>query len=71
MSAVEIGVLLAIALFAALLVPYLYKEIRRGKANLGRRLPLGASEPHPGTRANPAPGHPDGQSDPWQATHRP
>jgi hypothetical protein len=67
MSAVEMGILIALVLFAGLMLPYLYKEIRRGKADLGRRLPLGASEPRPGTRGNPAPGHPDGQSDPWQS----
>jgi hypothetical protein len=58
------GVLIAVVLAAALLVPYLYKEIRRGKVRLGPRLPAGASEPHPGRRGDPAPGHPDAQSDP-------
>lgn len=65
MSPVEIGVLIAVALMAALLVPYVLKEIRRGKANLGPRLPAGASEPHPGRRGDPAPGHPDAQADPY------
>jgi hypothetical protein len=69
MSAVEMGTLIVIALFAGLLVPFLYKEIRRGKIDPGRKWPIGASETRPGTRRNPAPGHPDGQSDPWQATH--
>ena len=66
MSSVEIGVLIVVALAAALLVPYLLKEIRRGKVNLGPRLPDGASEPHPGRRGDPAPGHPDAQSDPYE-----
>jgi hypothetical protein len=65
MSSVEIGVLIALALAAALLVPYLFKEIRKGKARLGPQLPRGASEPHPGRRGDPAPGHPDAQSDPY------
>jgi hypothetical protein len=65
MSSVEIGVLIAIALAAALLVPYLFNEIRKGKVNLGPRLPDGASEPHPGRRGDPAPGHPDAQADPY------
>jgi hypothetical protein len=65
MSAVELGIVIAVALAALLLAPYLYKEIRRGKATLGPRLPDGASEPHPGRRGNPAPGHPDAQSDPY------
>ena len=59
------GILIAVALAAALLVPYLIKEIRKGKVNLGPRLPDGASEPHPGRRGDPAPGHPEAQSDPY------
>jgi hypothetical protein len=66
MSSVEIGVVIAIALAAALLVPYLLKEIRKGKVSLGARFPDGASEPHPGRRGDPAPGHPDAQSDPYE-----
>jgi len=66
MSSVEIGIVVAIALAAALLVPYLLKEIRKGKVILGPRLPDGASEPHPGRRGDPAPGHPDAQSDPYE-----
>ena len=65
MSAVEIGIVIAVALAAALLVPFLLKEIRKGKLSLGPRLPDGASEPHPGRRGDPAPGHPDAQSDPY------
>jgi hypothetical protein len=65
MSSVEIGVIIAVVLAAALLVPYLFKEIRKGKVNLGPRLPVGASEPHPGRRGDPAPGHPDAQADPY------
>jgi hypothetical protein len=59
------GILIALALAAALLVPYLLKEIRKGKVSLGPRLPDGASEPHPGRRGNPAPGHPEAQADPY------
>jgi hypothetical protein len=66
MSAIALGgILVCIALAAALLVPYLFEEIKRGKVNLGPRIPDGASEPHPGRRGNPAPGHPDAQSDPY------
>lgn len=66
MSAIALGgILVCIALAAALLVPYLFEEIKRGKVNLGPRIPDGASEPHPGKRGNPAPGHPDAQSDPY------
>ena len=67
MSSVEIGVLIAIALAAVLLVPYLFKEIRKGKVSLGPRVPDGAGEPHPGRRGDPAPGHPDAQADPYDA----
>ena len=59
------GILIAVVLAAALLVPYLLKEIRKGKVSLGPRLPDGASEPHPGRRGNPAPGHPEAQADPY------
>ena len=68
MSAVPIGVFIVLALTAMVLVPYLIKEIRRGKVTLGPRLPDGASEPHPGRRGDPAPGHPDGQSDPYDSS---
>ena len=60
------GILVALVLAAALLVPYLVKEIRRGKVELGPRLPTGPSEPNPGRRDNPAPGHPEAQADPYE-----
>jgi hypothetical protein len=60
-----IGILVAIILAMALLVPFLVKEIRKGKVNLGPRIPDGASEPHPGRRGDPAPGHPEAQADPY------
>jgi hypothetical protein len=60
-----IGIVLVLVLFTALLVPYLIKEIGRGKVALGPRNPVGAGDTHPGTRANPAPGQPDGQADPY------
>ena len=65
MSSIGIGVVIAVALAAALLVPYLLKELRKGKVDLGPRFPDGVSEPHPGRRGDPAPGHPDAQSDPY------
>lgn len=70
------GILVALALVAVLLIPYLMKEIRDGKAELGplRRLgrwkvelgpstPTGAGDFNPGRRGDPAPGQPDAQSD--------
>jgi hypothetical protein len=60
-----VGIVVALVLAAAVLVPYLVNEIRRGKKEASPRLPTGTSEPHPGTRANPAPGHPEAQADPY------
>ncbi len=65
-----LGILVAILLAAALLVPYLVKEIRRGKVELGPRVPTGAGDTHPGRRGDPAPGQPDAQADPYDAEAR-
>ena len=62
-----LGVVVALALVAALLVPYLVKEIGRGKVELGPCTPVGTGDPTAGTRRDPAPGHPDGQADPYGA----
>ena len=66
----EIGFAIGIALLLAVLLwgPYLYEEIVRGKASEGPRVPDGAGDTHPGRRGDPAPGHPDGQPDPYE-TH--
>ena len=66
MPSMTIGIIIVLALAAALLVPFLFKEIRKGKVSLGPRLPDGASEPNPGRRGDPAPGHPDAQADPYE-----
>lgn len=60
------GIFLAIVLAVGLWVPYLYKEIKKGKAQLGPRTPIGAGDIHPGKRGNPAPGQPDAQADPYE-----
>jgi hypothetical protein len=60
------AIIIALALAAVLLVPFLMKEIRKGKVSLGPRIPDGASEPHPGHRGDPAPGHPEAQADPYE-----
>ena len=67
MTALElgVGVVVVLALVAALLVPYLVKEIGKGKVQLGPRTPPGAGDATPGTVRNPAPGQPDGQADPY------
>lgn len=73
------GTFLVVVLFLVLMVPYLIKEIRDGKGELGpiRRLgtrgtvklgppaPTGAGDNNPGRPGDPAPGMPDGQADPW------
>ena len=64
---IGLGILIAIGLAVALLVPYLIKEIRRGKVELGPRIPTGAGDTHPGRRDNPAPGQPDAQADPYSS----
>ena len=65
MSDLTIGLVVAIVLMVALWTPYLYKEIKRGKAKEGPRAPLGAGDTHPGRRGDPAPGQPDAQADPY------
>lgn len=60
-----LGIAIAVVLALALLVPYLVKEIRRGKVELGPRTPTGAGDTHPGRRGDPAPGQPDAQADPY------
>ena len=60
------GIFLAIVLAAGLWTPYLYKEIKKGKAQLGPRTPIGAGDTHPGRRGDPAPGQPDAQADPYE-----
>jgi hypothetical protein len=64
------GIFLAILLAVGLWVPYLYKEIRRGKAEVGPRTPLGTGDAHPGRRGDPAPGQPDAQADPYEPRAR-
>jgi hypothetical protein len=76
----SLGILVSIALMVLLWVPFLIKEIRDGKRNLGplRRLgrgkvtlgpqtPVGAGDNNPGRVGDPAPGQPDGQADPYGA----
>src|SRR5262245_28202764 len=74
----SIGILIALSLAAIFWIPYLIKEIREGKGELGplrmfRRgrvvlgpsTPTGAGDNHPGRRGDPAPGQPDAQADPY------
>ena len=65
-----LGILIAIVLAVALLIPYLVKEIRRGKVELGPRIPTGTGDTHPGRPGNPAPGQADAQADPYTPSAR-
>ena len=78
LTELSIGILIALSLAAIFGVPYLIKEIRDGKGELGpmrifRRgkvllgpvTPVGAGDNNPGTRGSPAPGQPDAQADPY------
>jgi hypothetical protein len=77
------AVLLAVVLAVGLLVPYLIREIKEGKRELGplRRLrggrvelgpqtPVGAGDRNPGRVGDPAPGQPSGQPDPYSEQAR-
>ena len=61
-----VGIVIVMALAMGLLVPYLMKEIQRGKVELGPRTPTGAGDTHPGRRGDPAPGQPEAQADPYE-----
>ena len=61
------GIIIALLLAAVLLVPYLIREIGKGKKQLKPGTPDGAGDVTPGRRGNPAPGQPDGQADPYGA----
>jgi hypothetical protein len=67
---IGLGMVVAIVLVASLLVPFLLKEIQRGKVDSNPRIPTGAGDMHPGGRGNPAPGKPDGQPDPYDMKAR-
>ena len=75
------ALILGVALFGGILTPFLYKEIRRGKVELGPELketnhgvefgaitPTGTGDRHAGSKRNPAPGQPDAQADPYGPT---
>jgi hypothetical protein len=64
---ITMGVVVALAVAAILWTPYLYREIRKGKADVAPGAPVGASDVNVGTRFDPAPGEPDGQGDPYSA----
>ncbi len=61
------GIVIVLVLAAALLVPFLLKEIGKGKKQLKPGTPDGAGDVRPGRVGNPAPGQPDAQADPYSA----
>ena len=63
-----VALMIVIALFAGVLLPYLIEEISRGKMQLGPRTPVGAGDTRPGNRRNPAPGQPMMREEGDQAT---
>jgi len=67
---ITVALIVAIALMLGLWGPYLYEEIRRGKARVGPKAPPGAGDTHPGRRGDPAPGQPDAQADPYDTRSR-
>jgi len=65
------GIVIALLLAGGILVPFLVREIGKGKRQLKPRTPIGAGDVTPGRRSNPAPGMPDAQADPWsRQAHR-
>ena len=62
------GLVISVALAVGLLVPFLIKEIKKGKRELGPRVPTGAGDVSPGRRGDPAPGQPDAQANPYSSS---
>ena len=61
------AIAIALVLACGILVPFLYREIAKGKRQLTPRTPVGAGDARPGGVENPAPGQPDAQADPYSA----
>lgn len=59
------GIVIALLLACGILVPFLYREIAKGKRQLTSGTPIGAGDARPGRPGNPAPGQPDAQADPY------
>jgi hypothetical protein len=75
---VTLALLIGIVVFFGILIPFLYKEIRRGKVELGPELketshgvefgaitPTGTGDNHAGSRQIPARDQPDARPDPY------
>jgi len=59
------GIVIALLLACGILLPFLYREIAKGKRQVTPREPIGAGDDRPGRLGNPAPGQPDAQADPY------
>lgn len=59
------GIVIALLLACGILLPFLYREIARGKRQITPRTPIGAGDARPDRPENPAPGQPDAQADPY------
>ena len=59
------GIVISLILAAAILTPFLIREIGKGKRQLTPKTPIGAGDATPGRRDNPAPGMPDAQAAPY------
>jgi hypothetical protein len=59
------GIVVALLLACGILLPFLYREIAKGKRQITPRAPIGSGDARPGRPGNPAPGQPDAQADPY------
>ena len=59
------GIVIALLLACGILVPFLYREITKGKRQPTKRSPIGTGDTRVGGIDNPAPGEPDAQADPY------
>ena len=63
-----LAVVIAVVLCAGLLLPFLFEEIKRGKVELGPRVPTGAGDTHPGYAEMTTPAVPAPHAPPHDAT---
>ena len=59
------GIAIAVVLAIGILVPFLFREIGKGKRQITPGTPIGAGDARPGTRTDPAPHMRDAQADPY------
>jgi len=65
------GIAIALVLAIGILVPFLFREIGKGKRQIKPGTPIGAGDARPGTERQPAPHMRDAQADPYSArAHR-